>query len=286
MAKSLDAGPTFWHGPSTMRQVTGTGAHTRCATTARPTSALAFALAFAAALAAPLDRALAAPALLLEAGELRIDAGPSDFAYMDHGRLNDGRGLRLLKPGEGDVALSVGLGGAYGVVEDFEVGGMILPLMIAPDADLGGMEVYGRFSLVRGDLNVAAQITLQLPTDADFAMGLGAPMELRLSPSLRLQTGAELEIVFDPAIISLDIPAALNFDVTPGFFMGPRSGLYFDDFSELTINLGAQVGGDVGRGLTLTGSFNWPRFVDTRGTDALNVDWFEVILGLTYRIRT
>lgn len=231
--------------------------------------------------------ALAAPPITLDKGVLRVDIGPPDFAYMDHGRLNDGRGLRLFKPGSGDLGVGVGAGAAYGVTETFELGGLLLPLQLAPDADLGGLEVYGRFLLTGGgDMAVAAQITIQLPTNADFALGLGAPIEVALSKSVRLQTGGELEIVFDPSIISLDIPAALAFDVGRSVFLGPRSGLFFDDFKELTVNLGAHIGGRLGGGWTLTGSFNWPIFLDTRGSEALNVDFFELIIGMNYRMKT
>lgn len=277
MAKPLDEALAFWHGPSAMDPVTANGSW-------RGVSAAALAMTLYGLAGVP--AAMASPPLLLDPGQLRIDAAPSDFGYMDHGRINDGRGLRLFKRGDDDVGLAVGVGAAYGVVDTFELGGLVVPLQLSPDVDLGGLEVYGRFSLVRGEVDVAAQITLQLPTDDDFAMGLGAPMVFSLSRSVRLHSGAELEIVFDPDSISLDVPAALYFDVTPAFFLGPRSGLYFDDFDELIINLGAQVGGDISRRLTLSGSFNWPRFLDTRGTDALNLDWFEIIVGLTYRVQT
>ena len=214
--------------------------------------------------------------LTLPEGTLRLDLAPQDYAFMDHGALNDARGLRLRDLGD-DVGVSLGAGLGYGLGSGFELGGLILPLQLAPDTDVGDLELYGRYAITEA---VALQATLQLPTQTETGLGFGLPVYLPLGDAARLETGVELEVIFyKDAVANLDVPLAINFAVAREVFLGLRSGLLLWDFDEAFVNLGVQGGVTVDPAADLTVSFNFPQFITTVGDDAVVVDGWELIFG-------
>jgi hypothetical protein len=217
--------------------------------------------------------------LTLPEGRLRIDLAPPDYGYMDHGELNNGRGLRIFIPDEGDVGVALGIGGAYGIMDELEAGGLLFPFVLAPDFDFGDMELYCRYAFLRGASQLAVQPVLRIPTAGDFALGIGMPAQFELGGSTRLDTGVELEMVFaDDARINLDVPLAINVNIARTGFIGGRTGLVFYEFDEMAINLGMQGGAAVHRSVDLTASVNFPVFLWTGRGDAVNPD-FEIIAG-------
>jgi hypothetical protein len=223
--------------------------------------------------------------LTLPEGRLRIDVAPPDYGYMDHGELNGGlgasggRGLRIFIPEDGDAGVGLGIGGAYGIMDELEAGGLIFPFVFVPDFDFGDMELYCKYAFLRGASQLGVQATLRIPTASDFAMGFGMPAQFELGGSTRLDTGVELEMVFaDDARINLDLPLAINVNIGRIGFIGGRTGLLFLDFDEMAINLGMQGGAAVHRTVDLTASVNFPLFLWTGPGDAVNPD-VEIIAG-------
>ena len=210
-------------------------------------------------------------------GVLRIDAGPSDYGYMDHGELNGSRGFRAVdRPG--DAQLRLGLGAAYGVTSAFEVGGLLLPLQLSPDGDVGDLEFYGRFAL---SSVLALQATLQLPTQTDLGVGVGVPVKLPFGGGHRLETGIELEFIFaDDPVANLDVPVAFSFSLTDAVFAGFRTGIFFAAMEEIAINLGIQAGVTIVGDLDLTGSLNFPRFLWTGPGDEVSFRGYQLIAGI------
>lgn len=214
----------------------------------------------------------------LAGGALRLDAAPSDYGYMDHGFLNSSRGFRAVDAPGNEAALRLGLGAAYGVTNDFEFGGLFLPLQFSPDSDIGDLELYGRFGL---SSVLALQMTLQIPTQTDLGVGLGVPVKLPFGGGHRLETGIEIEFMFyDDPVANLDVPVAFNFALGSIVFAGFRTGLFFEAMEEIAINLGVQAGVTIARDLDLTASMNFPRFLWTGPGDEVSLRDYQLIAGL------
>lgn len=218
--------------------------------------------------------------LTLPQGKGRIDVGPPDYGYMDHGSLNNGRGLRLTIPPAGDTIVTLGAGAAYGITSQLEVGGLLVPLELQPDSDLGDLEAYLRYAFAR---NLAIQGTLRIPTETDLGIGVGMPIYFDLGGGSRMETGFEVEMIFfDDAVVHLDFPMAFQFALGRNAFAGPRTGLWVPDLEDVAINLGGQIGVSVSSAVDLSASMNFPLFLWTGPGDAINVDWLEVILAASF----
>ena len=112
---------------------------------------------------------------------------------------------------------------------------------------------------------------IQIPTGPsgtnDFGVSAGVPVLVRLGSSGRLDTGLEFEFIFaDPdAIINLDLPLAVNFNVTDNVFLGGRTGLYVQDmdFDFYTVPLYFQGGYTLNGGnADITAWAGFPRFLN------------------------
>lgn len=218
--------------------------------------------------------------ITLREGVLRLDLGPPDYGFMDLGELNNDRGaLRVGK--DGDAFALTGFGAGYGILDELEVGTLIFPLLYAPDFDFGDIEFYGRYAFFsRGKVRLAAQFTMQVPTHSDFGIGFGMPAIFELGTRARLDTGVELEVLFDDTRANLDIPLAFAFEVGRTGFIGPRTGFRLPRFEAVAVPLGIFGGATINERFDLTASFNWPRFLTSAGNDAVGADVFEFIFGL------
>ena len=200
--------------------------------------------------------------LTLPAGTIRLDLAPPDYGYMDHGAINTGRGFRVAD-GPGDNFVGIGAGMGFGITSHFEMGGLILPLQLSPDGDVGDLEAYARF---RFSPVVAFQASVQIPTQTEAGLSLGVPLFIPLSGRSRMETGIEVEFIFyDDTIANLDVPMAFQFAVGDRFFIGPRTGLLLADFDVAFINLGLQGGATVARNVDLTAGFNFPYLIQIGG---------------------
>lgn len=234
--------------------------------------------------------------LTLKQGQIRIDAGPPDFALLDSGFRNQGRSLLRIQPREFSVTretfINFGFGGAYGILDELEVGTLFLPVQLSPSFEYLDMEFYGRWKFLTGNFELAAQAAISLPTNTvagntDFGLIVGAPAILRLSESMRLDVGIELEMILgDSNIVNLDIPAAFQFQIGEAFFVGPKAGIFFADFSDIWIGIGG-VGGftiatDKGTPMIdILVEIYWPTFFASGPApiDAVNLDQVDIVFG-------
>jgi hypothetical protein len=218
--------------------------------------------------------------LTLPRGRLRIDAAPSDYGYMDFGRINNGRGFDIIvQPGPEVVYL--GAGAALGVIDNLEVGLLALPIQMSP-GDFRDLEAYGRYQFLDGKFQLAGQATMMIPTGGQFGIGLGLPAIISLSDRVRIDTGLEFEILTTPGRFNLDIPAAFAFSVTDNIFVGPRTGIRVDDFDGMAIPLGVFAGGTVADIVDISGSFTWNNFLYAgNALDTFNLDYVEITVGAT-----
>jgi hypothetical protein len=158
----------------------------------------------------------------------------------------------------------------------------VAPLRIVPDLAYGDAELYGRTRITNW---LSAQLTFQLPTETDFGMGIGLPMLFPIGDSLRLDTGVEAELVFaDDFRGNLDVPVALNMNLSERAFAGVRTGVFLSDFADLAVSAGLQAGVLLEDKADITVRLSWPRLVWTGAGDSINGDVINITLGLTLYI--
>lgn len=229
--------------------------------------------------------------LTLGEGVLRIDFAPRDFGLMFGGigggtLTQDVPGFRTGRIDIGildSTVLTLSAGATYGITSDLEAGAIIMPLYLAPDFDFGDIELFTRYRLLDGDIQIGLQGTVALPTASNFGLGVGAPVLFKLG-KVRIDTGVELEIIFtDPTRVDLDVPVGVTFALQDGFFVGGRTGLFFADLEDIAIPLYGHAGYTIIAGeapfIDLVASFGWPRFIWTGPGDAADIDTFDFILG-------
>ncbi|MEM7448052.1 MAG: hypothetical protein AAF355_07420 [Myxococcota bacterium] len=230
--------------------------------------------------------------LTLPQRTLRIDYAPIDFAQADVGYLNHTRGLRIQRfedrsgpPGArtDDTAAWTSLGVSYGVFDEFEAGALLLPVLLAPDTDFGDMQLYGRYRVLEeGDTELAIHFAMQLPTQTDFGFEVGAPLQVRISPMLRVDAGAELEFVFfDDTLVNLNLPIAMPISLSEHGFIGPRSALLFVDFDDAVLALGGFGGYTIADGDKTIGDVMTHFYVNIGGDDVGLPDW-ELMFAATF----
>lgn len=210
--------------------------------------------------------------LTLPKGRLRIDVAPSDYGYMDFNpggddrTLNNARGFKL-RAGPFPTEAFFGAGAGLGVIDNLEVGTLILPIMMAPTGDFGNLEFYGRYRFLDGDFQLGAQVTLQVPTNHQFGTGIGLPAIWSITDSIRLDTGVEFEMFTGPFQFNFDLPVAFAFQVVESFFIGPRTGMravVVDGPGDgVAFPLGIFMGGTVAEKVDITGAITWPQLVET-----------------------
>ncbi len=235
--------------------------------------------------------AVADSSLVLPAGRLRLEAGPPDLALLDSGLLGEGRGLRvgrIDRGGNGDAVAQLGLGLSYGLSSRWEAGVLAAPVLLAPDADYGDLEMHTRFSVAKArHVQFALQAVLQFPTRTDFGLALGAPLRIG-GGRVVADTGFEIEMLFgDLDLVNLDIPFALNVYLSPSFFVGARTGLFMLDFDDVFVPLGFQVGGHAARRkVDLVSWFLWPPPPWRGNRDTIDVSSFQLGFGVNFLIDT
>ncbi len=230
-------------------------------------------------------------------GDFRLDLAPRDFGLFfggigGHGETQDVAGLRIGRNVVGgrsedridDTLLRLTLGAGFGITDQLEVGGTVMPLYIAPDGDFGDIELYGRYALMQTkSTEVGVQLTVAMPTDTVLGIGAGAPILLRLG-RLRIDTGVEVEVLFtEDVLVDLDVPFAVSVNVGDGLFAGLRSGIFAPQVKDVAVPLMAHLGYTLMSGKTpfidLVGSFGWSRFLWSGPGDTINLRSFDLIVG-------
>lgn len=216
-------------------------------------------------------------------GTLRLDLAPPDFAYMDHGWINDRRGFRL-EDGGADTTFALGLGLGYGVTSALELGALALPIRFSPGTDVEDLEFYGRYALSAA---VALQATVQLPTQTRTGLGFGVPLHFTFGAGHAIDTGVEVEfLLYAHEIVNLDVPLAVQWALGRTAFAGVRSGLLFVDLDEMWINLGAQAGVRLAPEFDLKLGVDFPAFLRTGPGDPISADGWRILFGATVRTQT
>ncbi len=221
----------------------------------------------------------------------RFDLGPPDRAMLDSGALGEGYGFRITDTrGDDDVVITLGAGLAFSLAERFELGAKLLPLRLSDDADYLDMEIYARIGLIKTrHVLVGLQFIVQIPTHDDFGTSFGVPVAIRFHPRVRLDLGAEIELVLedddgdpdddDELEAHLDAPAALTFNLTQRFFLGARFGITLYRFDDLEAPLGGFIGYTLGNRNRFDFTFAGTAFLGDDGPRR-----WELVWGLVGRL--
>ncbi|MCB9652548.1 MAG: hypothetical protein H6729_00255 [Deltaproteobacteria bacterium] len=212
--------------------------------------------------------------LVLPRGKLRLDVAPTSLSIDNSGAVGGPhRGLMIGHFGGSDLAggatvSSLSVGATMGIVDNVEVGTVLLPIILAPDFDFGDMEFFGKYRFLwADDLEVAGMATLRLPTNSNLALAVGAPVIYHMGPYMKVEAGAELELIFDNTVLNVDLPIGLAYNLQPELFIAGRSGLFIPDFDNVVFPLGIQVGYTLVMPgvpqMDIIGALDWPYFLNT-----------------------
>jgi len=216
--------------------------------------------------------------LVLPEGVLRIDGGPrrpySGGQVMPGGQLQF-----LINDGSDDVALLVP-GAGIGVIDKLELGA-VWPLLLSPELDLSDLSVYGKYSLQRGDVEVAGFAELRIPVQDVLELTGGVPVYVHLDGA-RIETGGFIRFTFgedvagtgDDAAATIHVPVSVPIQVSPEVFVGPEIGVEIQDFDNVALPVGVIAGYTLGGGISSIGDL-FARFAladITSGADTIRFD--------------
>jgi hypothetical protein len=210
--------------------------------------------------------------LVLPKGVLRIDAGPrrpySNGQLMPAGQLQF-----FINDGADDAAFLVP-GAGIGVIDKLELGA-VWPLQISPDLNLSDLSVYGKYSLQRGQVEVAGYGELRIPIEGVLELSGGVPVFLHVGDGVRLETGGFVRLIFgDQTAVNFYVPLSAPIQVSPEVFVGPEIGVEILDFDDVAVPIGVIAGYTLGGGISSIGDLLARlTFTDlTNGADSIRLD--------------
>jgi hypothetical protein len=210
--------------------------------------------------------------LVLPKGVLRLDGGPR--RPYSNGQVMPGGQLQFLINRDADDFAFLVPGAGYGVIDDLELGA-VWPLQLSPELNLSDLSAYGKYSLQRGSVEVAAYAEVRVPIEADLELTGGIPVFVHLSDTMRLETGGFIRLSFaDDTAVTLLAPVSLPIQVSPQVFVGPETGIEIRDFESVAIPLGVLAGYTLGGGISSIGDlFTRLTFADiSHGADTIRFD--------------
>jgi hypothetical protein len=210
--------------------------------------------------------------LVLPPGVLRIDAGPR--RPYSNGQLMPAGQLQFFINKNYDDAAYFVPGAGVGVIDKLELGA-VWPLRMSPDLDLSDLSLYGKYSLQRGQIEIAGYGEIRIPIEADLELAGGVPVFFHLSNEVRLETGGFVRLTFgDDTTATFYVPLSAPIQVSPEVFVGPEIGLEIRDFEDVALPIGVVAGYTLGGGISSIGDLLARlTFADvTSGTDTVRLD--------------
>lgn len=190
--------------------------------------------------------------------------------------------------GGSEFGVALGVGAAFGVTNELEVGVTILPLTLAPDAAFGDIPLYGRFAFLKGNFELGAQLGLTIPTSTKFGLEPGLVGTLHAGNG-RLDFGVLLGLRFsDPLYKQLNIPLVGSWNFSDNFFGQIRTGIQLPDFDALNVPLGLGAFYTIAKGdvpmLDVGATFDWPFYLNSEAADTLTFDVFTIGLSARFHM--
>ena len=185
-------------------------------------------------------------------------------------------------------------GAAFGVIENLEVGGTLLPVRFTPDADYLNPSIYGLYQILRGGFELGARATFRLPIESGtkFGIGIGLPFGFALNEAAYLGFEPNFNITLaDPdPIFGFGLPVELTVNVNRPIFLHLRTGIgipNLDVTDALFVNLGFGGGYTLGEGndpmMDIFLNFDFPSFYNGALEDT-DFDNWQLTLGVNWFI--
>jgi hypothetical protein len=181
--------------------------------------------------------------------------------------------------------ISLKLGAGFGIIDNLEAG-LLFPLVLSPDMDVGIMPIYGLYELgpfMDGQLRTAGRLTLYLPLPehSDFGLLLDAPVKFKFHDMFAAIGGVGLGMTFADDTIFL-----LNFDL--GALVQAMEALAF----ELRFGIHLAIADDTAtliplyfRGqYTLMGDLDVFAEFGFGDLKEAGADWIQFTVGAAYRL--
>lgn len=214
---------------------------------------------------AEIDRPLALPKMTLE------PLGEFNLTRMSIG--NDDTNM-----------ISLHFGAGIGIIDNLEAG-LLFPLVLSPDMDVGDMPIYGLYDLgafMDGQLRAAGRLTLVLPLATDFGLTADAPVKFKFHDMFAAIGGVGLGMSFPKDNTTF----WLNFDV--GALIQPMEALAF----EIRFGVHAGLAEHSGTLLplyfkgqyTLMGDLDVYAQFGFYDLNNFGADWIQFTLGAAYRL--
>ena len=208
-------------------------------------------------------------------------------------------------PREYDVATRLGVGAAFGIIDDFEVGASSQPIMsfndrdaispaLSPDPDVLNSYLYARYRFLAGrSVQIAAEAGVELPWDDDVAFVFALPIRIQAGRSFALDTGVGFRIDTDPFVPTLMFPIRPRFNVGNVYF-GFDTGVFVTDFDadqvriplEFELGVGIPLGRQRRHVLDIYGHGGLPLFLVPARDDPVVQQIFIVTIGARVYIDT
>ncbi len=143
---------------------------------------------------------------------------------------------------EQDPIVTAGIGAAYGITPELEVG-LVLPLLLSGGGDgadtLNTAHVFATYAKDMGKFDVGVRVTgnIAIVDGLDNGVTIGIPFLTKVGMNGRLDAGVFVPLNFgeDPATGDSEIGKALNIpiryghSITPKIFLGVETGLYLPE---------------------------------------------------------
>jgi hypothetical protein len=195
----------------------------------------------------------------------------------------------------GTTSTFLNLGGAYGVIDNLEVGATVAPLRLTENFAYGRPVIYGRYQFIRdGQLQVSGFASVAIPVRGEDKLGfsVGASVWYNFNDQLQLQTGLFYDAKLTETIThALSVPVRGNYNLSDDFHLALVTGITLplkDTGDTLSVPLGVDAG-YVLAGMNnhplvdVVASFSFPYFLTPGATNAVITDFWQVgIAGRFY----
>jgi hypothetical protein len=197
------------------------------------------------------------------------------------------------------------LGAHFGILDDLEVGAVVLPIDFAPDFRYGNPRVEGTFRFLKGTVEMGARLRATIATESG-ASGVilepGLPMLFHITEAARLDTGVFVPMAFGAGVgpfsagghtvVGVNIPVQFIYDVIPELHIGARTGLGMVDFGHagesfyipLGLVAGYAIGNEKGPLVDIDPFFTFPYFAipGSSGDKVVTALWQTGVTATVY----
>jgi hypothetical protein len=137
------------------------------------------------------------------------------------------------------------------------------------DQVLANPEVRVRWAFLEGsvgEMGLEGRFIVPLENNTYAGFEPGLPVALHLGDRVRLDTGVWMPMVFtNPAVLGLSVPVDIWIQATPRLWLGPMTGLYFNDINgayrndqSTSVSMGFGLGYQITRYLDFKTQFLFP----------------------------